>query len=126
MSDTHDVSKMVGIYKKLFIFLVLVTALGIGVAFVHLPVWLAILIALGIIAIKTKFVTDAFKHLLVGKNGLVILFALTAIFFLGLIILPLFNHNGQIVGTVDLSKEIQMQDAPTGHDAHTEGAQHGH
>lgn len=111
-SDTHDVPKMVGIYKKLFAALVIITALGIGIAFLRLPVWLAVAIAVGIIFLKGKVVLDAFKHLLAGRPALVITFTLTAILVAGLLLLPLLNHEGYIVGTQDISKQLQEQDKP--------------
>ena len=118
-STTHDVSKMVGIYKKLFLLLTMVTVAGIGIAFLHMPVWLAIAAALGIMAFKSKIVLDCFKHLLGGRQVLVVVFGLTAIFVLGLLLLPVLNHHGYIVGTQDLSKELQMQEKPV------EGHHHG-
>ena len=109
MSDTHNVSKMVGIYKKLFLVLAVVTAIGIGIAFLHLPIWLALVIAFGIMLVKGKVVLDSFKFLLAGRHVLIITFALTGIFFGLVVLLPLFSHEGPIVGTQDISKEIQME-----------------
>ena len=109
-SSAHDVPKMVVVYKKLFLLIVLVTILGIGIAFAHLPVWTAILIALGIIAFKGTIVLDSFKPLLTGRHLIVMTFVLTGIFFMVLLILPFLNHNNRIVGTVDISKELQMQE----------------
>lgn len=118
-SDTHDVSKMVTIYKKLFLVLVVITAVGIGIAYMKLPLWPALVIAFAIIAIKGKVVLDAFKHLLVGRNVLILTFGLTVIFFASLLILPVWQHHGAIVGTEDVSKEYQMQEpikpGPHGH-----------
>lgn len=112
MSDLHDVPKMVGVYKKLFTILITITVLGIGVAYLHLPAWLAIILALGIIALKGAAVWSSFKHLLTGKSALLITFGLTAIFFAGVVILPCLNQNGHITDTVDLSKEYQAQQKP--------------
>ena len=114
MSDTHDVSKMVGIYKKLFLILALVTAVGIAIAFMRLPVWVAIVLALAIIAIKGKVVLDSFQHLLTGRNALIILFGLTAVFFVVLILAPVLNHSNYITGTQDISKELQAQQPAVG------------
>ena len=120
MSGTQeDVLKMVGIYKKLFLVLTIITILGIGITFLHMPVWLAIVLAFGIIAIKSKVVIDAFKHLLTGRNVLILTIALTGVFLVALLILPLLNHEGYITGTKDISKELQMQEKPA------EGHHHG-
>jgi heme A synthase len=112
MSNAHEVSKMVEIYKKLFLLLIVVTAVGICLAFLRLPLWLAVIVAFAIMAFKGKIVLDSFKHLLTGRHVLVLTFGLTIIFFATLVILPLLNHEGQIVGTQDISKELQMQEKP--------------
>lgn len=122
MSDAHDVSKMVGIYKKLFILLVAITALGIVLSALHMPWIVTLTIALGIIALKSKIVFDAFKGLLVGKNILIVVIGLTLTFFLALVILPLLNHSDYIKGTQDLSKEIQAEQAHAPSKGHGEEA----
>ena len=111
-SSNQDVSKMVEIYKKLFLVLAVITALGIGVAFLHMPVWLAIVVAFAIMAVKSKIVIDSFKHLIVGRNVIILLFGLTACFFLTLLLLPYFNHEGYITGTQDISKQVQAEEKP--------------
>ncbi len=118
-SNAHDVPKMVGIYKKLFVLLVAITFFGISVALLHIPLWIAVLIALSIIVLKSKIVLDSFQHLLVPRSALVILFGLTAVFFIVLLLLPLFNHQDRIVGTQDISKQLQMEEKPV------EGHHHG-
>lgn len=117
--DVHEVPKMVTAYKKLFILLVSITALGMLLSVLHMPIALTIVLALTIILIKGKVVYDAFKHLLVGKNILLLVFGLTIFFFLILIVLPLLNHQNHIVGTEDISKEIQAQQ-------HSHEGHHGH
>ena len=109
MSQANDVPLMVAVYKKLFILLISVTALGIVLSAIHLPVMVTIFIALSIIAFKGKIVFDSFKYLLVGKNSLILVFILTIFFFLTVLILPLLNHENMIVGTEDISKEIQAE-----------------
>lgn len=127
-SNSPDVAKIVAMYKKLFILLATITLIGIGIVYLKFPVWIAIVVGLLIMAIKTKIVLDAFGHLLTGRNGLTILFGLTAAFFITLIILPLLNHEGQLVGTVDLSKQIQMEQQPASahHEEKPAGESNGH
>lgn len=122
---------MVGIYRNLFFLLIVVTAAGIGIAFLHIPVWIAVGVALAIIMVKAALVWGAFKHLLAGKQVLFITFGLTAIFFAGLLILPFINSQDHLVGTEDLSRQIQMETHPAaagaGHGTKTEGEPgHGH
>ena len=119
MSEHPNVEKMVSIYMRLFLLLVSVTALGILLSALHMPVLASVFVALSIILFKSSIVYDAFKGLLVGKNILVLVFSMTGIFFLTLLLLPFFNHEGRIVGTVDISKEIQAQEKPMeGHHGH--------
>ena len=119
MGNTHDVPQMVSIYKKLFALLVVITLLGIGIVFLHLPLWGAVLIALGIIALKGKIVVDSFKQFLIGREALMILFGLTLVFVAGLLTLPLLNHHDRLAGTEDISKQLQMEEKPMeGHHGH--------
>jgi len=119
MSSSHEVPKMVGVYKKLFLLLTSITCLGIIAALLHLPVWLAVVIALGIIAIKGKFVLDAFKDLLTPRRALVILFALTGFFFLTVLLLPFLNKKDHLVGSEDTSNLYQTEQTHAG--GHTHG-----
>ena len=104
---------------RLFLLLVSVTALGILMSALHMPVLVSVFTALSIILFKSSIVYDAFKGLLVGKNILVGVFLMTGFFFLTVLILPLLNQESRIVGTVDISKEIQAQEKPMeGHHGH--------
>ena len=119
MSDAHDVSRMVEVYKKLFILLIAITALGIILSALHMPWGLTLGLALVIIAIKSKLVFDAFKSLLVGKNVLILVFFLTIVFFASLVLLPALTHHDAIQGTEDISKKILAEHVPTeGHHGH--------
>ena len=113
-SNPEEVSKMVVVYKKLFLTLAVITSLGIAVTFLHLPLWAALVIAFVIMVIKSKVVIDSFKHLIVGRNLILILFGLTGMFFIVLLLFPLFNHEGYITDTIDLSKQIQLEQGPVG------------
>ena len=118
MSDVNEVPKLVAIYKRLFLILVIITAVGIGIAYAKIPLWFAVLIALAVIGIKGKVVLDAFKHLLAGRTVLILVFGLTAAFFATLVLLPYFNHNGYLVGTRDVSMEYQLENKPVGGHGH--------
>ena len=77
-------------------------------------------------------VYDSFKSLLPGKIALLIVFGLTGVFFLALVLLPILNNKGHIVGTIDTSKELQAEQLATtpahGAAAHgeTDKDAHGH
>jgi len=102
---------MVALYKKLFTILGVITALGIGIAFLHMPVWLAVVAAVVIIIVKGGVVVEVFKPLLATRPILVIVFGLTVFFVIGLIMLPVIDK-GTIVGTQHIGKELQMQEKP--------------
>ena len=119
-ANLPNTSQMVGIYNKLFALLAVITLAGIAaVYFFHIPVWLAAAGGLALIAVKSTIVVDSFKQFMVGRNIIVLIFALTGIFVLGLLFLPLFNHSNYLVGTQDISKNIQMA-------AKEEAPHHGH
>ena len=105
-TDPPNTSQMVGIYKKLFGLLSIITLAGIvAVYFFHIPVWLALVCGLVLIAVKSSIVLGSFKQFLAGRGIIVIVFSLTGILVLGLLLLPLFNHSDRLVGTQDISKQ---------------------
>ena len=107
-SSSH--SQMVGIYTRLFGLLSVITLAGIAaVYFFHVPVWAAMAVGLALIAVKSTIVVDSFKQFVVGRNIILLVFSLTGIFVLGLLFLPLFNHIDLLVGTQDISKQMQME-----------------
>ena len=109
-TNSPSTSQMVGIYNRLFALLAAITVAGIvAVYFFHIPVWLALLGGLALIAVKSTLVLESFKQFMVGRNTIVIVFTLTGIFVLGLLLLPVLNHHGFLVGTQDLSKQLQME-----------------
>ena len=109
-TDFPSTSRMVGIYTRLFGLLSVITLVGIAaVYFFHIPVWVAMAVGLALIAVKGTIVVDSFKQFMVGRNIIVLVFSLTGIFVLGLLFLPLFNHMDLLVGTRDISKQMQME-----------------
>lgn len=126
MSEPQEVSKMVGVYKKLFTFLIVLTLVGMGVAFLHIPLWVAVVISMIIIVVKSGVLLDAFKGMLVGRHAITLLFGLTIFFFAGLLVLPLWTHQGSLLGTVDIGKEYQLANPPAAHEEKEAKDAHGH
>ncbi len=118
MSNHQDTNQLIALYRNLFIVLVVITLLGIAVTFLHLSPVIAVILAIVIILIKSGIVYKAFKPFLNGKNSLIILFALTIIFFLSVIVLPFFNAHNHLTGTVDISKQYDMDNKPVEGDHH--------
>ena len=124
-AGSPSTSQMVGIYSRLFSLLAVITIGGIAaVYFFHIPMWLALLAGIALIAIKSSLVVDAFKQFMVGKNVILIIFGLTICFVIGLLFLPLANHASRIEGTQDISKQLQMEEKPEA-THHAESAHHG-
>lgn len=108
-SDPKDVNPMVSTYKKLFLILSVVTIIGISVVLLHVPLWAVLLVGLFFMFLKSVFVYESFKNLLIGRNIIIMVFVLTAVFVLGLLLIPVMNHQGYIVGTEDISKQLMME-----------------
>ncbi len=109
-TNSPSTSQMVGIYSRLFGLLSVITLVGIAaVYFFHIPVWVAMAVGLVLIALKGTIVVDSFKQFMVGRNIIVMVFTMTGIFVLGLLLLPVLNHSDRLVGTQDISKQMQME-----------------
>ncbi len=114
-SNPHDVNVMVGTYKRLFLWLSIITLIGIALAFLHISVlWLVIVLGITFIVTKGIIVFKSFQNLLVGRQLIVMVFILTAIFVAGLLFLPVLNHHDYIVGTDDVSKQLLMEQKDEG------------
>jgi uncharacterized membrane protein YagU involved in acid resistance len=116
-----EAKSVVNLYKNLFISLSVVTLLGIAVVYVHLPVSIAIILAIIFMLIKTGIVYKLFAQFLKAKLGLRILFGLSIFFFFCVILLPVLTYKNHLNGTVDISKELAQQELSTTKDTH-----HGH
>ncbi len=109
-TNSPSTAQMVGLYSKLFTWLSIITLAGIAaVYFFHMPLWLVMSIGFLLMAIKSTLVVELFKQFMVGRNLILMIFALTISVIIGLLILPVLNHGGQIVGTEDTSMQIQME-----------------
>ncbi|MBI3602572.1 MAG: hypothetical protein HY209_06760 [Candidatus Omnitrophica bacterium] len=114
-SNPHDVPLMVSVYQKLFLWLSIITLIGIALAFLHISVlWLVIVLGIAFIITKGLIVFESFKSLLTGRHVIVIVFILTAIFVIGLLFLPVLNHHDYIIGTDDISKQLLMEQKDEG------------
>ena len=112
MSSTpqEDIKPMISTYKKLFLTLSIITVLGIAIVLLHVPLWIVLLIGITLMIIKSVAVFESFKKLMVGRNAIIILFSLTLVFLVHLLLLPVLTHQGSIVGTVDISKQLMMDE----------------
>ena len=93
--ETHEecVKREVKIYTRVFWALAALTVLTVAVSYLHLPVVLAIVIALSIAAFKGGLVAAFFMHLSTEKKIIFVLLLFTLVFFVGLLFLPLFTSS---------------------------------
>jgi cytochrome c oxidase subunit IV len=83
-----DIDKHVRIYITVFVALMVLTIVTVAVSRFHLPVPVAVTVALIVATIKGSLVACYFMHLISEKKLIYAVLALTAVFFLALLALP--------------------------------------
>ena len=97
MTGDHavDIDKHVRIYITVFVALMVLTIVTVTVSRFHLPVPLAVTVALIVAIIKGSLVACYFMHLLSEKKLIYAVLALTVAFFVVLLALPVLTvHDG--------------------------------
>ena len=97
MTTDHaiDIDKHVRIYITVFLSLMVLTVITVAISRVHLPVPIAVTVALIVAIIKGSLVACYFMHLISEKKLIFAVLVLTAAFFAALLALPtLTQHNG--------------------------------
>jgi|SRR5438105_7004156 len=93
MTSDHavDIDKHVRVYITVFVTLMVLTIVTVTVSRFHLPVPVAVTAALIIATIKGSLVACYFMHLISEKKLIYAVLALTAVFFMALLALPVFE-----------------------------------
>ena len=93
MTGDHavDIDRHVRVYITVFVALMVLTIVTVAVSRFHLPVRIAVTIALIVAIIKGSLVACYFMHLISEKKLIYAVLALTAFFFAALIALPIFT-----------------------------------
>ena len=93
MAGDHvvDIDKHVRIYITVFVALMVLTIVTVAVSRFHLPVPIAVTVALLVAIIKGSLVACYFMHLISEKKLIYAVLALTAFFFVALLALPIFT-----------------------------------
>ena len=93
MSDSHsiDLHKHVRTYILVFVSLMVLTLVTVAVSYLHLPVRQAITVALVIATVKGSLVACYFMHLISEKKLILWVLVLTVVFFIVLLLLPMFT-----------------------------------
>lgn len=102
MSDAHgaeDIRAHVKTYYMIFGALMVLTVVTVAVSYLHLPVHLAVLLALIVATIKGSLVALFFMHLKGERKLIYYVLALTVVFFVFMMFVPLATNLNKIPGT---------------------------
>jgi cytochrome c oxidase subunit IV len=90
-----DIDKHVRIYITVFVALMVLTIVTVAVSRFHLPIPIAVTVALLVAIIKGSLVACYFMHLISEKKLIYAVLAVTAFFFVALMVLPVVTvHDG--------------------------------
>src|SRR5258708_17539571 len=90
-----DIDRHVRVYITVFVALMALTIITVAVSRFHLPVPIAVTMALLIAIIKGSLVAGYFMHLISEKKLIYAVLVLTVAFFVALLALPVLTvHNG--------------------------------
>ena len=90
--SVEEVQKQVKVYIRVFVALGILTVLTVGVSYLHMPLALAIAVALFIAGVKSTLVAAFFMHLVSEKKVIYAILALAFAFFLVLLLWPSWHH----------------------------------
>src|SRR4051812_11100073 len=90
MTTDHaaDIDRHVRVYITVFAALMVLTIVTVAISYLHLPVPIAIGIALLVATVKGSLVACYFMHLISEKRLIYAVLALTVLFFVALLALP--------------------------------------
>ena len=93
MTSDHaaDIDRHVRVYIIVFVALMALTVITVAISRVHLPLPMAVTVALLVATVKGSLVACYFMHLISEKKVIYAVLALTAFFFAALLALPLFT-----------------------------------
>jgi|SRR5678815_2249635 cytochrome c oxidase subunit 4 len=86
-----DIDRHVRVYITVFASLMVLTIVTVGVSRFHFPVPVAVTLALLVATVKGTLVACYFMHLISEKKLIIAIMALTVVFFLVLVALPILT-----------------------------------
>jgi cytochrome c oxidase subunit 4 len=98
-SHPDEIKKHVRKYIFVFVALLILTMVTVAVSYLQLSVTGTVALALVIATIKGSLVAAYFMHLISEKKLIYVTLIFTAIFFIGLMALPLFTFADPITNT---------------------------
>jgi caa(3)-type oxidase subunit IV len=90
--DTESIRKEVKAYIVVFFSLAVLTVLTVAVSYFHMPITLAIVVALAIAAFKGTLVASVFMHLRAERRAIYWILLLTVVFFIVLMAIPTISQ----------------------------------
>lgn len=95
MSTDHaaDIDRHVRIYITVFVALMVLTIVTVAVSYLDLSVPMAVAVALLVASVKGTLVACYFMHLVAEKKLIYVVLAMTALFFLVLLTVPILTHS---------------------------------
>ena len=98
MTSDHaadDIDRHVRVYITVFVALMVLTIVTVAISYLHLPLPIAVAVALFVATVKGSLVACYFMHLISEKKLIYAVLALTAVFFVALLALPVATvHDG--------------------------------
>jgi cytochrome c oxidase subunit 4 len=97
MTSDHavDIDRHVRVYIIVFVALMALTIITVAISYLHLPLTIAVTVALLVATVKGSLVACYFMHLVSEKKLIYAVLALTAVFFVALLALPVVTvHDG--------------------------------
>jgi cytochrome c oxidase subunit IV len=95
-TDADSIRKQTKAYIGVFVALMVLTVLTVAVSYFHMPVALAVIVALIIAGFKGSLVAAVFMHLNHERKTIYWVLALTVLFFLVLMAIPALWHWNRI------------------------------
>ena len=95
MTSDHavDIDRHVKVYITVFVALMVLTIVTVAVSRFHLPVPIAVTVALIVAIVKGSLVACYFMHLISERKLIYAVLALTVVFFAALLTLPVLTHH---------------------------------
>lgn len=91
-----DIDKHVRTYIFVFVSLMVLTVVTVGISYLHLPTIPAVGLALLVATVKGSLVACYFMHLISERKLIYWVLALTVVFFIAILLLPVFTQMNHI------------------------------
>lgn len=123
-NTTHDSSKEVSNYLKVFGSLAVLTVITVAISNLKVGVALAVFLALVVATTKASLVASVFMHLNHEKKLIYLVLGFTVFFFVSLIVLMIGSNYSVPEGTRNLNMDYRVE-SKKGHGSHDD-KHHGH